>query len=134
MKRSITTFVVSLIVVVVSGLFGSATTCVANKRFKVNAVCGTVTDPSDVPIPKVDVELLDDQSAVLQRAVTNEEGHFSVSPVPKGEYVLRVKSPYFVVAWQPIIVTKNNANARCKRAMQVRLGLAGRCSSVSKPK
>jgi len=133
MKHTTTTAVL-LIFVVAAELCGSATTCVASKKFKVRAVCGTVTDPTDVPIPEVDVELLDAQSVVLQRAVTNEEGHFTMSTVPQGEYVLQVKSPYFVVAWQPFVLTKSNVNARCKKGMQVRLGLAGRCSSVSKPR
>jgi hypothetical protein len=134
MKRTITISFLLLIFVVAAELCGSATTCVANEKFKVKAVCGTVTDPTDVPIPKVDVELLDAQSVVLQRAVTNEEGRFIMSTVPQGEYVLRVKSPYFAVAWQPFVLTKTNVNARCKKGMQVRLGLAGRCSSIAKPK
>ena len=113
---------------------GTATTCVVNKKFKVKVVCGTVTDPTEVPIPKVDVELLDNHSVVLQRVVTNEDGRFNMPNVSKGEYVLRVKVPYFVTAWQPFVVTKSNANARCNKPMQVRLGLAGRCSSVSKPR
>jgi hypothetical protein len=113
-RRTITTSFVLLVFVVAAELCGSATTCVANKKFKVKAVCGTVTDPTDVPIPKVDVELLDAQSVVLQRAVTNEEGRFIMSTAPQGEYVLRVKSPYFAVAWQPFVLTKT----RCKCPLQ----------------
>ena len=33
------------------------------------------------------------------------------------------KSPYFAVAWQPFVVTKSNAHARCEKAMEVRLAL-----------
>ena len=134
MKHKITSFVLLLIVLVVAGLYAGATTCVSNKKFKVKKACGTVTDPMGVPIPKVDVELLNNQSVVLKRAITDEDGRFNVPNVARGEYVLRVKSPYFVVAWQPIIVTKNSANSRCNKPMEVRLGLAGRCSSVSKPR
>ena len=132
MKHKITSFVLLLIVLVVAGLYAGATTCVSNKKFKVKKACGTVTDPMGVPIPKVDVELLDNQSVVLERAITDEDGRFNVPNVAKGEYVLRVKSPYFVQAWQPIIVTKNSANSQCGKPMEVRLELAGRCSSVSK--
>jgi Carboxypeptidase regulatory-like domain len=134
MKHKITSLVLLLIVLVVDGLYAGATTCVSNNKFKVKKACGTVTDPMGVPIPKVDVELLDNQSVVLERAITDEDGRFNVPNVAKGEYVLRVKSPYFVQAWQPIIVTKNSANSQCGKPMEVRLDLAGRCSSVSKPR
>jgi hypothetical protein len=82
---------------------------------------------------RFDVELVDNQSVVLQRALTDEDGRFNMPNVAKGEYVLRVKSPYFAAAWQPFIVTKSSANARCSKPMEVRLETAGRCSSVSKP-
>ena len=131
MKRTITWLILLL---VFAGLYAGATTCVSNKKFKVKMACGTVTDPTGVPIPKVDVELLDSQSVVLERTITDEDGHFNVPSVAKGEYVLRVKSPYFVDAWQPIIVTKSSANSRCSKPMEVRLDLAGRCSSVLKPR
>ena len=134
MKHQVIRSVLLLIFVVVAGLYVGATTCVANKKFTVKKACGTVTDPTGVPIPKVDVELLDKQSVVLQQTLTDEDGDFNVPNVAKGEYVLRVKSPYFVSAWQPIIVTKNSANSRCGRPIKVRLEVAGRCSSVSKPR
>ena len=134
MKDKITGSVLLLIFVVVAGLYEGATTCVSNKKFKVKKACGTVTDPTGMPIPKVDVELLDSQSVVLQRVLTDGDGRFNVPNVAKGEYALRVKSPYFANAWQPFIVTKSSANAQCSKRMEVRLELAGRCSSVSKPR
>jgi len=134
MKDKSTGSVLSLTFVAVAGLYGEATTCVSNKKFKVKQACGTVTDPAGAPIPTVDVELVDNQSVVLQRALTDEDGRFNMPNVAKGEYVLRVKSPYFAAAWQPFIVTKSSANARCSKPMEVRLETAGRCSSVSKPR
>jgi hypothetical protein len=134
MKHNLAWLVLLLIFLLIAGLYAGATTCVSNKKFKVKKACGTVTDPTGVPIPKVDVELLDNQSVVLRRAITDEDGRFNVPNVAKGEYVLRVKSAFFVVAWQPIIVTKTSANSRCSKPMEVRLDLAGRCSSVSKPR
>lgn len=119
--------------VVVTGLYVGATTCVSNKKFKVKAVCGIVTDPTGVPIPDVDVELEDVQSVVLQHVGTGEDGRFDMPNVRKGEYSVRVKSKYFVQAWQSFVLTKSNAKGRC-RPMLVRLELAGRCSFVSKPK
>lgn len=119
--------------VVITGLYVSATTCVSNKKFKVKAVCGVVTDPTGVPIPDVDVELENVQSVVLQQVRTSEDGRFYMPNIRKGEYALRVKSRYFVQAWQPFVLTKSSAKGRCT-PMSVRLELAGRCSWVSKPK
>jgi hypothetical protein len=113
MKPKIIWLILLLTFPLVAGVYAGATTCVANKKFKVKKACGKVTDPTGAPIPKVDVEVLDNDSVVLQRATTDEDGRFDVPNVAKGEYVLRVKSPYFVVAWQPIIVTRNSASSRC---------------------
>lgn len=134
MKHKITSLVLLSILLVVAGLYAGATTCVSNKKFKVKMACGIVTDSTGVPIPKVDVELLDNQSVFLQRTLTDEEGRFNVPNVAKGEYVIQVKFPYFVTAWQPIIVTGNGAKSECSKPMEVRLDVAGRCSSVSKPR
>jgi len=43
--------------------------------------------------------------------------------LPQRRIELRVKSLYFAVAWQPFVVTKSNAHARCEKAMEVRLAL-----------
>ena len=112
----------------------AATTCVAERVFKVAHVCGTVLDSTGVPIPKVEVELLDMHSAVLQRTLTDDSGRFRFPDVTKGKYVVRVKYSGFADAWQPFIVTKKSAGAPCKKPMQVRLDVAGRCSSISKPR
>jgi hypothetical protein len=111
-----------------------ATTCVANKIFKIKRVCGRVVDPTDAPIPGVEVELLDSHSNVLQKALTNESGTFRMQNVLPGQYVIRVQFAGFASAWQPFVLTKNKPNAPCNKPMQVHLELAGRCSSVNKPK
>ena len=112
----------------------SATTCVANKIFKVRHVCGRVVDPTGAPIPSVEVELLDTNSRVLRKAVTSESGAFDVQNVPSGQYVIRVQFAGFATAWQPFVLTENKPNARCNKPMEVHLALAGRCSSVTKLK
>ena len=113
-------------------LNASATTCVSNKKFKVTQVCGRVTDFRNVPVPMVDVELLDTHSVTLQQGLTDENGIFTLPNVANGEYAIRVRYVGFAAAWQPFIVTKDKPSTRCKRPMQVRLEPAGRCSSVSK--
>lgn len=111
-----------------------ATSCVANKIFKVKQVCGKVPDPTDMPIPGVEVELLDLYSNILRQAVTNESEIFDMQDISPGQYVIRVQFAGFATAWQPFVLTKNKPNVRCNKPMQVHLELAGRCSSVNKPK
>lgn len=110
-----------------------ATTCIANKIFKVKHVCGRIADPSDAPIPGVEVELLDSHSRILQQTRTNESGTFEMQNVSPGEYVIRVEFAGFATAWQPIVLTKNKPNGRCNNPIRVQLKLMGNCSTVNKP-
>jgi hypothetical protein len=110
MNRNLRAPLFLLTFVVAVGSTVLATTCVANEEFSVKAVCGEVTDTNGSPIPNADVELLDSHSFVLYRVPSNGGGHFNMPMVAKGEYVLRIKSAYFITAWQPIAVIKNNAS------------------------
>jgi hypothetical protein len=114
-------------------LNSGATTCVANKIFKVKHVCGRVLDPTGVPISGVEVELLDSHSNVLRKAVTSDSGTFDIQNVLPDQYVIRVQFAGFATAWQPFVLTENKPNAACK-PMEVHLEVAGSCSSVNKPK
>jgi len=134
MKRSCKHTVLAFIFVLAVYQDTGATTCVANKIFKVNQVCGRVVDPTGAPIPGVEVELLNSHSTILQKALTNESGTFGVQNVLPGQYVIRVRFAGFATAWQPFVLTKNKPNATCNKLIQVNLGLAGRCSSVNKPR
>ena len=119
---------------VLSSANAGATTCVSNKKFKIRQVCGRVTDPSNVPIPMVNVELLDTHSVALQQVPTDEDGIFTLQNVAKGEYAIQIRFAGVATGWQPFIVTQHRSSAGCKKPMLVGLEPAGRCSSVSKPK
>jgi hypothetical protein len=134
MNRSCKQAVLMLIFGLASYPNTSATTCVANKISNLKQVCGRVVDPTDVPIPGVEVELLDSASNILQHALTNESGTFDMQNISPGQYVIRVQFAGFATAWQPFVLTKNKPNARCNKPMQVHLQLAGKCSSVNRPK
>ncbi|MFY9559976.1 MAG: carboxypeptidase-like regulatory domain-containing protein [Terriglobales bacterium] len=84
MKARSTRIVLVLSCVLSLHLNAGATTCVSNKKFKIKQVCGRVTDPSNVPIPMVNVELLDTHSVVVQQAPTDEDGIFTFQNVAKG--------------------------------------------------
>lgn len=134
MKRSCKQAVLVLFFVLVFCLDTGATTCVANKIFKVKRVCGRVVDPTGVPIPRVEVELLDSHSNILRKALTNDSGSFDLQDVLPNRYVIRVQFAGFATAWQPFVLTKNEPDAKANKPMQVHLALAGSCSSVNKPK
>ena len=134
MKGSCKHAVLVLIFVLVVYPDTGATTCVANKIFKVKQVCGRVVDPTDAAIPGVEVELLDSHSNILQKALTNESGTFDMRNVLPGQYVIRMQFAGFATAWQPFVLTKSKPNVGCNKPMQVRLEVAGRCSSVIQPK
>ena len=123
-----------LILALAVSLGTGATTCVANKIFKVKHACGRVVDPTGVPIPRVEVELLDSHSSILRKAMTNDSGTFDIQNVLPGQYVIRVQFAGFATAWQSFVLTENKPNARCNKPMEVHLELAGSCSSVNKPK
>jgi hypothetical protein len=133
MKRACLLTGLVLIFALAVSLDAGATTCVANKIFKVKKVCGRVVDPTGVPIPRVEVELLDSQSSILRKAITNDSGIFDIQNVLPGQYAIRVRFAGFATAWQPFVLTENKANARCNKPMEVHLELAGSCSSVNKP-
>jgi hypothetical protein len=56
---------------------------------------GTVTDPSQLPIPNADVKLTHQQTSVEQRAVTNRSGYFLFENLPTGTYDLSVNRQGF---------------------------------------
>jgi len=91
MRYKISGTVLLLMCLTASSVSLSATTCVANKKFKVKQVCGRVTDLSGVPIPKVPIELQDEKSVPVREAITDDDGVFTMSDTPKGEYILRVQ-------------------------------------------
>lgn len=134
MKRSCRRAVLVLTFVLAAYLNTGATTCVANSTFRVTHVCGTVVDPTDTPIPGVEVELLDAQSDVLQKALTNKSGAFDMEHLLPGQYAIRIQFDGFATAWQPFVLTKNKPKASCNKPIKVQLALMGRCSSVNKPR
>jgi len=108
-----------------------ATTCVANREFKVRQVCGVVTYKGSETIPDVNVELLDSNSSVLQSAPTDANGQFVFASVKDGKYILRIKFDGFAIAWQPFRVARSKNGQACRIPMHVTLELAGSCSSVN---
>jgi hypothetical protein len=128
--RNVTKLVVILLLMNISS-FGNV--CVANRKFKVNRVCGSVRDKDRVVVPDAFVLLkrVDDQTD-LKRVSTDQEGKFQFSDIPSGEYELRVKYSAFADAWQPITVTKPDKSGKCSKPMSANMEFIGGCSSIEK--
>jgi hypothetical protein len=133
MKHAITSTILVLVFFVAVRLPANAATCVAAKAFKVKEMCGKVTNPSNEPIARAEVDLMHGGSEVSTGVLTDDRGSFMMPKVPKGQYEIQVKSAGYVTAAQQLIVTKNGANSHCHKPVQVHLqpGSLG-CSTVTK--
>jgi tetratricopeptide (TPR) repeat protein len=60
-------------------------------QFGVNTISGNVFNDARRPVPETFVELLTEFNSVVQRARTNQSGHYTFTRIPYGKYVVRVK-------------------------------------------
>jgi hypothetical protein len=122
---------VAILLLMNTASFGNV--CVANRKFKINQVCGVVRDKDGVVVPGASVLLkrVDDQTN-LKRVSTDQEGHFQFSDIPSGEYELRVKYSAFADAWQPITVASPSKSGKCRKPMSANMEFIGGCSSIEK--
>jgi hypothetical protein len=56
---------------------------------------GTVVDQSNAVVPNAAVALKDENTGALRRTISNEEGFFSISPIPAGTYTVLVEAQGF---------------------------------------
>src|SRR5687768_11735704 len=63
---------------------------VVTAQSNVNSVSGNVFNDARRPMPQTFVELLSEFNSVVQRAQTNQAGHYSFTRIPYGKYVVRV--------------------------------------------
>src|SRR2546425_9766913 len=52
---------------------------------------GTAEDPTGVPVAQAEVKLTGQNTGIVQKAVTDEAGHFAFTGVEPGGYVLSAK-------------------------------------------
>jgi len=68
-------------------------------------VSGTLTDTNSSPLPFATVVLLkSSDSTIVRSALSDEKGHFAISAVPSGAYVIKVSSMGFANYFSPAIV------------------------------
>jgi hypothetical protein len=63
-------------------------------------ITGVVRDPSGAVLPGATIEVVNEQTGDVRRAVSNAEGIFNVTPVPQGRYTLRVSLSQFATIEQ----------------------------------
>ena len=56
---------------------------------------GTIVDQSNAVVPNAAVTLKDENTGALRRTVSNQEGFFSISPIPAGTYTVLVEAQGF---------------------------------------
>src|SRR3989449_8430063 len=56
---------------------------------------GTVEDPTGIPVAQAEVKLTGQNTGIVQKAVTDEAGHFAFIGVEPGDYVLSAKMEGF---------------------------------------
>jgi len=89
-------------------------------------VRGRVLDPSGAALPGAQVELLNDRSAVIGKAVTGADGSFAFGPLAEATYQLRASLPGFS---SRTVLTGVTAGA--ESVQDVQLSSAGVAESVS---
>jgi Carboxypeptidase regulatory-like domain len=67
--------------------------CIGQPTIHLSRLQGTVFDPSGVPVPTVEISLVQD-GQIVEKATTAEDGNFDLK-APAGNYELRVRSAYF---------------------------------------
>lgn len=71
---------------------------------------GTVVDETNSPMPKATVRLLSVvDSAAIKGAITNEKGHFDLSEVKKGKFILEVSYVGYSPIYKNISVSDNQS-------------------------
>ena len=110
----------------------SATTCVADKRFKVKRICGVVVDTQMSDMPGATVQIVDEVKNVVKAEVkSGVSGSFGFEGLAPDRYILRVRNSGFWEAWQPIELTTQNAK-KCNKPIKVVMSPAGGCSYVQR--
>jgi len=84
---------------------------------------GTITDPSGAVIPQASVTAINTATGVPTARLTTSAGLYVLSPLPPGEYNVRVSAPGFQTLTQEHIIVE--ATATVALDLQLKVGSAG---------
>jgi len=103
----------------VLGSFVSLVLCTSLNAQITATIVGTVTDPSGAVIPGATITLTNTQTAISRTFTSNSAGAYTASPLPIGEYTLRVEVKAFKTYERTGIVLNVNDTLRIDVQLQV---------------
>jgi Carboxypeptidase regulatory-like domain len=68
------------------------------------AIRGTVMDPSGAVVPSAKVTVTNEQTGEQRTTTTTQSGDFRISPLPLGEYKVRIERAHFAVSERKVSV------------------------------
>jgi hypothetical protein len=101
-----------------AALFMLSFACLLSGQSEFGALVGTVTDPSDAPIPRAPVSIRSVETGVSLNLTTDSSGSYTSPPLRPGSYVLSVEVQGFRKASQTITLDVNQ-RARANFRMEV---------------
>jgi Carboxypeptidase regulatory-like domain len=97
-----------------------ATTCIPGKKFKVPQVCGIVTDKHGIAVPDAKIELVPtDRPRETAEISSDQQGRFTFSNAPNGDYEIRIDSRHFWTASQLFTVSRSQQAQKCSQPIHV---------------
>ncbi len=133
MGKPLAAIIVGFLLFFLSGI-SRATECVALPPLRqIHHVCGFVSDPSGASVADAKVTILKDGSEVATMQ-SGADGRFAFEELKAGKYDMRVDAKGFVTAVSSVVLEK--PGARCKKELDVLLGVGMSCSIITlgKPK
>ncbi len=104
------------------------TLCAVTSRAAVGgAVSGTVTDPSKAAVPGATVKATNADTRIEHRAVTNDQGFYSLPDLPVGRYSIAVEKAGF----KPYVRTGIAVDSNSAIAVDAVLQVGGRAQAVT---
>src|SRR5215467_3355083 len=104
-----------------------ALTVTAAAQITTGSVSGYVVDPSNRPIPKAKITVIDTQRLVTRSTLTDLTGYFRLADLPPAVYRVNVAAPEFATVVSPAVEVGVDAQAR----LDFKLPVSGRDQSIT---
>ena len=83
------------------------------------SVVGTVTDQAGSVVAKAVVTVINDSSRKEYRTITDDEGQYRVTSLPKGTYTVRIESPGFMRVQRTDLIVSSQKEVRTDATLLV---------------
>src|SRR5690348_12474915 len=88
-------------------------------QFETAEVLGTVHDSSGAVLPKADVSLLNQDTGILVKTTTDDNGNYNFFNVRAGKYTITVEATGFTKFTTKDVIVNVNARQRVDATMQI---------------